>query len=60
MYYEVYDFLSNWFFGGGALTGYVDMCCSLLSTAVTVFVSAIPFIIVYFGLRWLCSLIFDR
>lgn len=48
MYFELYNMLSNFFYGSGTeLTGYMDMTLTVLSTIGILFVFAIPFVVVW-------------
>lgn len=47
MYQEIYDLIVNAFYGGLQLTGWMELCATMLSTFVVVFTFALPFILVF-------------
>lgn len=59
MYYEIFYILGDFLYGNINLSGYELMTCTLLSSCFTVFIAIIPFIVCFFLLRWVCSLLFS-
>lgn len=57
MYFELYQILSDFFYGPGTeLTVWMDMTLTVLSTIGLLFVFAVPFVIVWYGLRFIFGL----
>ena len=52
MYYTLYDLLSQYIYGAGAtLTGEMQLTLTFLSTLGSIFVTALPFLVVYLVIR---------
>lgn len=47
MYQEIYDLIVNAFYSGVQLTGWMELCATMLSTFVVVLAFAVPFILVF-------------
>mgnify|MGYP004703223765 FL=1 len=47
MYTEVYKLIMDAFFQGAEVTGWIEMCVTMLSTFVVVLAFAVPFILVF-------------
>lgn len=57
MYNELYQLLSDFFYGSGAeLTCWMDMTLTVLSTIGILFVFAMPFVVVWNGIKLICGL----
>ena len=57
MYNELYQLLSDFFYGSGAeLTVWMDMTLTVLSTIGLLFVFAMPFVVVWNGIKLICGL----
>lgn len=57
MYFELYQLLADFFYGSGVeLTGYMDMTLTVLSTIGILVVFAIPFAVVWYGLKLIFGL----
>lgn len=52
MYYTLYELLSKYIYGAGAtLTGEMELTLTFLSTLGSIFVTALPFLVVYLVIR---------
>ena len=52
MYYTLYQLLCQYIYGpGAALTGEMELTLTLLSTIGSIFVTALPFLVVYLVIR---------
>lgn len=52
MYYTLYALLSEYIYGSGAtLTGEMQLTLTFLSTLGSIFVTALPFLVVYLVIR---------
>ena len=52
MYYTLYDLLSKYIYGAGAtLTSDMELTLTLLATIGSIFVTALPFLVVYLVIR---------
>lgn len=52
MYYELYNMLSDFIYGADAvLTEHMELTLTILSTIGALFVVAVPFVVVYAGIR---------
>ena len=47
MYTEIYNLIVEAFYGGLQLTGWMELCATMLSTFVVVLAFALPFILVF-------------
>lgn len=47
IYQTIYDLIMNAFFTGATAVEWVSLVCTILSTCATVFVFAIPFIVLW-------------
>lgn len=47
MYTEIYTLIVEAFYGGLQLTGWMELCATMLSTFVVVLAFALPFILVF-------------
>ena len=57
MYYELYQMLADFFYGSGAeLTVWMDMTLTVLSTIGILVVFAIPFAVVWYGIKLIFGL----
>lgn len=57
MYFELYQLLADFFYGSGVeLTGYMDMTLTVLSTIGILVVFAIPFAVVWSGIKLIFGL----
>ena len=57
MYNELYQLLSDFFYGSGAeLTVWMEMTLTVLSTIGILFVFAMPFVVVWNGIKLICGL----
>lgn len=55
VYQTIYDLIMNGLFVGATATEWVSLVCTILSTCATVFVFAIPFIIVWKIIKLICG-----
>lgn len=53
MYYNIYNILHQYIFESAEITSHIDLTLTIVSTALTLFVVAIPFLIVYKFVRWI-------
>ena len=57
MYFDLYNMLSDFFYGAGTeLTGYMDMTLTVLSTIGILVVFAVPFAVVWYGIKFIFGL----
>lgn len=47
MFQSIYDLILSTIFNGVVITGWIEMVCTVLATAICVFAFLIPFIVVW-------------
>lgn len=55
MYLTVYNLIIDALFTGVTITGWIEMCCTVLATACCVFAFIVPFIIVWKVICLVCG-----
>lgn len=55
IYQTIYDLLMTSLFSGATAIEWVSLVCTILSTCATIFVFAIPFIIVWKLIKMICG-----
>ena len=57
MYFQLYQILADFFYGSGVeLTGWMDMTLTVLSTIGILFIFAVPFVVIWFGIKLIFGL----
>lgn len=56
MYFEIYNLILEWLYSGGEVTSEIEMVCTFLSTLSTIAVFVVPFVIVFFVIRFICNI----
>lgn len=57
MYFDLYQMLADFFYGSGTeLTAYMDMTLTVLSTIGILVVFAVPFAVVWYGIKLIFGL----
>ena len=57
MYFQLYQILADFFYGFGVeLTGWMDMTLTVLSTIGILFIFAVPFVVIWFGIKLIFGL----
>lgn len=57
IYQRCFELISTYVYGGVASGSYEEIVCSIFSTGACLFVMCIPFLLVYFILRFIISCI---
>ncbi len=55
MYQTIYDLIMSAFFQGVTVTGWIELVCTVLSTAAIVFCFSVPFIVVIKVIKIICG-----
>lgn len=55
MYQTIYDLIMSAFFQGVTVSGWIELVCTILSTAAIVFAFAVPFIVVFKVIKLICG-----
>lgn len=55
IYYDCYDLVSNYIYGGVVDTPEVNLVCTLLASFLSILVVALPFVIVWFVIKLILS-----
>lgn len=55
MYKAIYDLIMSAFYQGVTVTGWIELCCTVLATAAIVFCFSVPFIVVIKVIKVICG-----
>lgn len=55
MYQSIYDMILSAFFSGTAVTGWIELICTVLASSVVIFAFAVPFIVVIKLIKLICG-----